>query len=92
MRALVVPESTAFAFDGSDTRFRIMEVDQVLPAISVAITVMVFIHSVRPETTFDQVHVPRVAAEPFTVTLLIDPESDTVPVSVGEAVTVAPLA
>jgi hypothetical protein len=89
--ALVVPDNDALTFEVSDTRFTSIDVDPVLPEASVATTVIVLLHPVRPETTFDQVHVPRVAADPFTMTLLIDPESDTVPVSVGEAVSVAPL-
>jgi hypothetical protein len=90
--ALVVPDNSTFTFVGSDTRFRMIEVDPVLPATSVATTVMVLAHPTRPETTFDHVHVPSVAAEPFTVTLAIHPVSDAVPERVGEPVIVAPLA
>ncbi len=92
MTALVVPDNSTFTFEGSDTRFTSMEAAPVFPAVSVAITVIVLDHPVRPETTFDHVHVPSVAAEPFTVTLATHPVSVTVPEIVGEPVTVAPLA
>jgi hypothetical protein len=89
MTALVVPERALLIFDVREMRFSMMLVDPVFQAKSVASTVRVFAHHARFVMTFDQLHVPRVAAPPFTVTLATHPVSDIVPKSVGVPLTTA---
>lgn len=55
-------------------------------------TVIVFVHPIRFEITFDQVHQLRVALESFTIILVTQTLSDIVPEIVGEPVMVDPLA
>jgi hypothetical protein len=87
--ALVVPERVLLILDVSDARLSMMLVDPVFHAISVASTVRVLAHHTRFVMTLDQLHVPRVAAPPFTVTLATHPVSDIVPASVGVPLTIA---
>lgn len=90
--ALVVPERETFVPDVSGIRLSTIEVDPVLPAVSVAMTVTTFAHPVRESAALDHVPGASVADDPLTVTPTTHPASDTVPESVGAPVTVAPLA
>jgi hypothetical protein len=87
--ALVVPERLTPISEGSDTRFRIRDVEPVFPARSVAIMVRVFAHCERLVSDVDQVHDPSVASVPLTFTLAIPPVSVTSPERRGTHVTVA---
>ncbi len=77
---------------GTDTRFKIIDVDPVFPVVSVATTVIVLLPPERLYSVFVHVQLPRFAITPFTVTLVIHPVSDTVPESVGNPVTILLLA
>jgi len=89
--ALVAPESADVTPPVTTTRLSTVEVVPVLPARSVARTVIVLEPRVRPGSVYCHVPGSSIAVEPFTVTLAIHPVSVVLPRITGVPVTTAPL-